>query len=146
MESPGRPQSAPQNNHQTVYANPNIDLDEFTLQDLLALRSEVEKRLPSGSIRDIDLTKEVVLQFRAVQELQGRVVLDPEVAANQKAQVANSTSAILAQLTKLQTELYTVERLKRIEMALIEALNELPEADQRRFFTVYEAILGSSGA
>jgi hypothetical protein len=122
--------------------NPDVSLDTFTLQDLLRLRADIDRRLPARSIRDIDLSSELVLQFMAAQELQNTVLHDKDVPANQKAQTMNSTAAVLGQIAKLQQDVYTTERLKTIEGKLIEALNTLPKEQQDAFFTVYEAALG----
>ena len=124
-----------------IDVNPNVNLDHFSLHDLLKLRGDIERRLPARSIKDINLSQELVLQFLAAQELQNEVIRDDETAANQKAQVANSVAAILGQIAKLQQEIYTTERLKTIEAKLIEALNAVPREVQEQFFEVYEALL-----
>lgn len=129
------------NGADVIDVNPNVDLDCFTLHDLLKLKGDIERRLPARSIKDINLSQELVLQFLAAQELQNEVLRDAKTAANQKAQVANSVAAILGQIAKLQQEIYTTERLKTIEAKLIEAINSLPNAVQEQFFEVYEALL-----
>lgn len=129
----------------TFDANPVIDLDHLTLPQLLDLRNEIEQRLPAKNLRDLNLERELVLQLLSSQALQSRVLQDPNIAANQQAQVSNSTAAILAQLIKLQTEVHSSERLKRVENKLIECLNALPKEAQEAFFAVYEQILGENG-
>jgi uncharacterized membrane protein YdbT with pleckstrin-like domain len=91
--------------------------------------------LPRAELQNINLAQELVLQFMRVKELQTDTLGDERVKANQKAQVANSVAATLAQLTKLQTELHTAERLKAIEGMLIRHLKTLP-------LEVVEAFLG----
>lgn len=125
-----------------IDVNPTTNLDNYTLQDLLKLRADIDRRLPVKSIRDIDLSSELVLQFQATQELQNEVVRDAETPANQKAQTLNATAAVLGQIAKLQTEIYTSERLKKIEAKLIEALNTLPAETQEAFLLVYQEVLG----
>ena len=68
------------------------------------------------------------------------------IAANQQAQVSNSTAAVLQQLIKLQSEVHTSERLKKIEQKLIEALNSLPSHVQEAFLETYELVLGDAHA
>lgn len=131
------------NNHTapTFDANPSVNLDQLTLQQLLTLRGEVEKRLPVKNLREINLARELVLQLQSNQELQNRVLADPETPANQVAQTMNSTAAVLQQLIRLQTEVHNSERLKRIEQKLIETLNTLPAEVQEAFLETYELIL-----
>jgi hypothetical protein len=127
----------------TIDANPYVNLSNFTLQDLLKLRAEIEQKLPARSLKDIDLERELVLQWMASQELQNRILQDQETPANQKAQVANSTATILQQLGKLQIEIHSSERLKKIEAILIETLQTLPTEAQEAFFVAYaEALEG----
>ncbi len=125
----------------TFDADPVISLDHLTLQQLLTLRSEVEKRLPVKNLREINLARELVLQLQSNQELQNRVLADPETPANQIAQTMNSTAAVLQQLIRLQTEVHNSERLKKIEQKLIETLNSLPVEQQESFLETYELIL-----
>lgn len=125
----------------TFDADPQVNLDQLTLQQLLTLRSEIEKRLPVKNLRSISLEHELLLQHQASLELQNRVLADLDVPANQKAQCLNSTAAVLAQVIKLQSEVHTTERLKRIENKLIEALNTLPAETQEAFLETYELIL-----
>ena len=85
----------------------------------------------------MSLEQELVRQLRMTQLLQIDVIDDPDVPANQRAQTANAVAAILHNLAKLQTEVYTSERLKTIEAILIETLKTLPEEQQRRFMEEY---------
>lgn len=133
----------PSNDEVIIDLNPNVNLDNYTLQDLLKLRADIDRRLPARSIRDIDLSQELVLQFMAAQELQNSVLRDTETPANQKAQTMNATAGVLAQIAKTQTEIFNSERLKRIELTLIECLNSLPKGQQEAFLSVYEASLGA---
>lgn len=127
----------------TFEADPVFDLDSLTLQQLLKLRSEVEKRLPVKDLREINLARELILQHQASLELQNRVLQSTETPANQVAQTMNSTAAVLQQLVKLQETVYSTERLKHIEACLVEALNTLPAEQQRAFLCVYEGILAA---
>lgn len=117
------------------------DLDGMQVEDLLALRSEIDARLPATSLRDIDLAEELVLQFQKVKALQSKV-LDSGTSAQQKAAVANSCASALGQLVKMQTELYTAERMKAIEQIVIHVMRDQPEHIQVAFFDKYERALG----
>ena len=118
-----------------------VDLRGMPLDELLDLRSRIEALLPAKSLQDMDLQRELVLQVLALQALQQRVLGDNETPANQQAQCANSLSAALANLVKVQTGLYTSERLKRVEALLIATLDEMPKDSQEQFLAKYEELL-----
>lgn len=113
-------------------------LDAYTLQELLDLRTRIERRLPARSLRELDLEAELALQFAALQQLQNSVIDDDDTPANQKAQVANSLSAALVNLVKLQSDVHNSERMKKIESLLIDALRELPVEAVEAFLARYE--------
>ena len=127
-----------------IDVNVDVNLDNFTLQDLLRLRADIDRRLPAKHLRDVNLERELILQHQATLELQNQVMSDSDVPANQRAQVANAVASILQQLIKLQETVHTTERLKRIEGKLIEALNGLPKEQQESFLAVYEEVLGDA--
>ena len=116
-------------------------LDAYTLQELLDLRARIERRLPARSLKDLDLEGELTLQFLALQELQNNVIDDKDTPANQKAQVANSLSAALVNLVKLQGDVHSSERMKRIESILIDTLKDLPVEAVEAFLANYEQAL-----
>lgn len=118
------------------------ELDNLSVEDLLNLRSEIETRLPSTKLKDMDLEKELVLQYHKMVQVQARVAEDARTPANQLAQVGNSVAATLQQLVTMQTKHHTSERLKEIEARLIKALNKVPAEYLREFFDWY----GSEGA
>ena len=116
-------------------------LDAYTLQELLDLRARIERRLPARSLKDLDLEGELTLQFLALQQLQNAVIDDDDTPANQKAQVANSLSAALVNLVKLQGDVHSSERMKRIESILIDTLKDLPVEVVEAFLANYEQAL-----
>lgn len=119
-----------------------VNLDQLSPDELLELRKEIDQRLPTSSLNDLNLEKELVLQLLTVQKLQREVLAESDIPANQKAQTVNAVAANLATLAKLQTEVYTSERLKKVEQVLIESLQALPEGAQQAFFEHYETTLG----
>lgn len=64
-----------------------------------------------------------------------------DTPANQVAQVINTISTILKEISKTQTDLYNAERSKRIEAAVIQAIKVAPKESQDIFFDEYERIL-----
>lgn len=136
-------------NVEDVFAKPKtltpvlatVGLDNMPVDQLLELRRQIEALLPVKDIKDVNLSRELVLQVQALQALQQRVLTDNEAPANQQAQVANSLSSALVNLVKVQTEVYTSERLKRLERCLVDCVQTLPTDAQEQFFAQYEATL-----
>lgn len=126
--------------------SPLQQLSNLAVDELLELRRQIEALLPVKDIKDLNLSRELVLQVQALQALQQRVLSDGEAPANQQAQVANSLSAALVNLVKLQTDVYTSERMKVIEAILVETLKTLPIEAQREFLDAYEEALGNHNA
>ena len=116
-------------------------LEDIPESDRIDLYEALKAALPPHKLEDIDLTQELVLQFMRVKQLQVDTLADQSVAANQKAQVANSVATILSQLTRLQTELHNAERIKALETQLIKALKDFPDLADT-FLTEYERALG----
>ena len=115
-------------------------IDEIPLADRIDLYEALKSALPPHKLQDLDLAQELVLQFMRVKELQTSTLNDGSVKANQKAQVANSVAAILGQLTKLQVELHSAERIKLLETHLIKILKDFPDLSAG-FLSEYERSL-----
>jgi hypothetical protein len=116
------------------------DLDKMDVAELLELRQRIEARLPARKLEDIDLEQEIVFQYQGSKALLAKVTGDDGTPANQKAQVANSCASVLDQLLKMQTRIYSAERIKAIEQALVKAVKTLPVEAQQQFFVDYERI------
>ena len=119
------------------------DLDGMEVDELLDLRDQIDERLPATKLSDINLAEELVLQFQKVKSLQTKVLSSTKVSAQQQAAVANSCASALAQLVKMQTELFNAERMKTIEQVLIQVMRDQPEDLQMAFFEKYERMLGA---
>lgn len=115
----------------------------LSVAQLLEKRAEIDAMLPVKDLKDLDLSRELVLQVQALQALQNRVLGDDASPANQQAQVANALSSALTNLVRVQSDVFTSDRLKRIEAILIECVRELPTSVQEKFFDRYEAMLGA---
>lgn len=122
---------------------PQGTLQSMPVDQLLVLRAEIDACLPVRDLQDINLSRELVLQVQALQALQLRVMNDQDTPANQIAQCANSLSAALVNLVKVQLDVFTSERLKKIEAILIECVKDLPSETQIAFFDAYEKALGA---
>ncbi len=117
----------------------SIDLSQYDEADLLRLKTRVTSLLPLN-LAAINMEEELLTQLASAKSL----LADSEDApANQRAQVSNSITTILKQLTDLQTSLTTTETIKRIERTLLLTLKEFPEM-QESFLKAYEEALDST--
>ena len=91
-----------------------------------------------ASLDQIDISTSLLDQYQAAIRLRRQVLSDDEIPANQRAQVLNAVSSILAQLVKLRTDLFNSERQKRTEGILLSVLRHLPEEARNEFMEVYE--------
>jgi hemoglobin-like flavoprotein len=123
-----------------------LDVEHLTEEELFDVLSRVYQRLPM-QLTDLNLEQELMLQYRQTKLLMHSVVNDKATPANQRAQVANSCASVLDQINKMQTRLYTAERLKMIEQALVKAVKQhLPAEAQAQFFEAYEKIYNNEEA
>ena len=115
------------------------------LRKLLAL---VEELLPDTSVqkvKDLDLEDELMQQYTKTKELMDEFIGDPEIAPNQKAQVANSVVSTLGHLVKLQEDLRLQQTLKLMETTLIDVIKTLPAEIKEEFFSEYETRAKKAG-
>ncbi len=120
-------------------------LDEDTLEDLShddlrALRDQINAMLPEESLSGMDMTTELMNQYRRVLKLQRDCMEDLEVPPNQKAQVAAQVKSTLGDLVRMQTEFYTSERFRSIENLLIKYMKTLPIEMAKTFLAEYERL------
>ena len=123
-----------------------FDLDDMTTEDLIRLHASIEAKLPPAELGSMNLERELVMQYRRILALQEDVLTDDDVPANQRAQVSNAVAATLQQLVKMQVDLGREEQMKRMETALLEAVETLPNAEKDLFFQRYEEIAERVGA
>lgn len=89
----------------------------------------------------LNLEAELLSQYNEAR----RLMFDAQygtlpIPVNQRAQAVNTATSVLAALTKSQAELYSLERIKKIEACLLEVLKAFPEL-QDQFLVAYEAAL-----
>lgn len=146
-KTPKKPQALPPVSGQNL-AQPWLTGDAFSLStlkppELAALRLKIDALLPNKSLKDFNLESELALQLIIAQTLQNTTLEDFDASASQKAATVAQVAKALSQLASLQNEVYTSERLKRVERTLIETLNTLPPEAQQDFFKNYEAAVRS---
>lgn len=123
-----------------------LDLDVLSEDDLLELRGMVDSCLPARALIDLNVERELIVQLQVVKNLQARVMVDPEIPANQLAQVAGQVAGTLQSIAKLQLEVHDSERMKALETILVDCIQEFLDIDtQLKFFEEYEKrIMGKS--
>ena len=116
------------------------DIKDWDVEELLELRASIDALLPSTALRDMDLEKEMVLQYHRVVALQTRVLGDDRTPANQLAQVSNAVANTLQQLVTMQTKFHTSERFKKMESLMIHYMKKLPLDVAEAFLDEYEKL------
>ena len=125
-----------------VAPDDGFDLDTMSVEELRELRDEIDRRLPEDKLSQMDLTQELLSQYRLVQRLQSDVLGDEEVPANQRAQVAGQVASTLQQLVKMQMEFQNPERFRAIENLLVRCLKLMPLHVAETFVAEYESLGG----
>ncbi len=116
-------------------------LDGKTDEELIHLRAEIDSRLHIDP-KNLNMAEELGMQYK-----QGKILLsklnDPsdQTPTNQKAQVFNSVQAMLAAIVKQTEIVYSSERLKRYEAALLRLLMDLPKDSKEKYFEMYGEFL-----
>ncbi len=125
-----------------VAPDDGFDLDAMSVDELRELRDEIDRRLPEDKLSQMDLTQELLSQYRLVQRLQDSVLMDDSIAPNQRSQVAGQVASTLQQLVKMQTEFHNAERFRAIENLLIKSIKLMPLDAAEAFISEYEKIGG----
>lgn len=112
----------------------DIDLDQYSDEELLTIRAMVDERLPVTKLKHINLHQESVIQYMQSRKLLNDIMGDTSVPPNQKAQVNNSVQSNLAYLDRMQKETYTSERNKQLENLVVNYINEMPDNEAKKTF------------
>lgn len=117
-----------------------FDISALNQAELLALRTKIEAKITGTTLSELNLVKETLFQFQSAKVLQAEAgAANSDVPMNQRAQVQNSIAKILDQLGKIQMELYSSEKLKRLQAAVIKIVKQLPKPQQDTFFEQIES-------
>lgn len=118
--------------------DPLAGLDD---EGLLRLRTLIDLKLQTD-LSKIDLAEELGLQYRSGMILLASVQDDKSVPANQRAQVLNSVRTTLSDIIKQQKIVYSAERLKRFEAAVLKVMEMQQTTEAKRvFFDLYGEFL-----
>ena len=86
----------------------------------------------------MDLLDELKSHFENLKYTLSEVLNDPDESPSQKASLASAINNCLAQMIKMEKELYNINRVKAMEDSLVRAIDTLPEDAKERFLTHYE--------
>lgn len=123
------------------------ELEDFALH----VKHERKPNLPvviparvvtAQNLSELDIEAELLAQYKTGQSMLNEII-NSDAPANQKAQVFNSVTSTIAQITASQTKLYDAERVKKLEQALIKTLQGFPEM-HAAFMTLYKMALNNA--
>lgn len=117
----------------------SLDFDTLSQEELSNLVSELSSRITNKRLADRNLEYEFETQLMHAKRLQEELV-DLEAEPKEKIAALNAVTSVLRELTKLREGLQTIEDLRRVEAALLETIEDMPEAARGKFLDKYEAI------
>lgn len=106
---------------------PSLSRERESREDTLDLGIP---ELEALTLEGLNLKVELLTQYNRTRQMLHDASYRSDIPLNQKAQVINSASSILSQLTKSEAELHSVEEVKKIEAVLITTLKEFPELQE----------------
>ena len=106
-------------------------LDEM---ELLKLREQIDAKLGVTNLEDIDVSKELVLQFAKLKVLQTMAMSDNEANFSHRSAAATTVSRMLQDIVKCRTALNNAEISKRMDAMVIECMRQAPEDAKAAFF------------
>lgn len=113
----------------------------MSVAELTRHMSELRACLPPTELVNINVEEQMLLQYAVMREFQEQIIADPEIAANQRAQVGSAVSKLILDIADRQKEVYASERIKRLETALIRACRDhMPEEGCQQFLMAYHRI------
>lgn len=120
-------------------------LNSLSEIELLELRGKIDTILQI-QIGDLNLGEELSLQLRKAKSLFDKVSEDKNTPVNQQAQLFNSIQALIDKLIKSRKIVFSQERLRRYEVAMLAALETLQNtAAKEAFLDLYQEYLEQRG-
>lgn len=115
-------------------------LEDFGLGNTPQVQPTKIRTITATRLEDLNIADELLIQYKNAVNLLEAAQHDADIPANQKAQLLNSISAIITNISKTQTDVYNAERLKTLENTLISTLKDFPEV-KSTFLDAYERAL-----
>lgn len=109
---------------------------ELSESDLQELRHQIDVML-CLDLGSLNLGEELGLQFRQAKALQHTIAQDKHTPANQQAQLLNSVRSQLTEIIKQQEAVWSMERLKKYEVAFVKVAGMMTEEQRAIFFDLY---------
>lgn len=94
-------------------------------------------------LETIEVGGELAFLYTKARRLLEIVLVDDQTPANQKSQVMNSALAMIERISKTRTDLYSAERMRKLEQTIIKTLRDFPRELQEQFLEAYERNLRS---
>jgi hypothetical protein len=126
------------------------ELVDFLIQRKTILPKDVKQRLqdnfasnsetPDGK-EDFDLRQEVIDQMMAVRALRRSVVSANgrlEAGTRDTKEALSASTSLLSLLTKIQAEVWNMDRIRTIQKTTIDVLKDIDPALQNTFVTLLE--------
>jgi hypothetical protein len=107
-----------------------------SLDDLYAARKAAPAPAQTGPL---DLHQELLAQYAKAKDMLETAELSDE-PLNHRVAALNAISSCIGSLVKLQSDLHTLEEIKKIEVALTQSLKKFPEL-QQDFLETYKGAL-----
>lgn len=119
----------------------------MSVAELTRHMAELRACLPPTELVDINVEEELLMQYAVMKEFQTEVITDTKTAANQRSQVGSAVSKLILDIADRQKEVYSSERIKRLETALIRTCRDhMPEDACAQFLVAYERLAREMGA
>ena len=121
-------------------------VDKLSEKQLMTLRHHLDNALQI-EIGNLNLTEELGLQYRQGKDMLANIMKEGDnTPTNQKAQVFNSVQAQLEKIVRMRASVFSQERLKRFEAALLKVLEmKGNEKEQELFLELYGDFLRDRG-
>ena len=104
----------------------SIDLKAYRAEDLIALRRRIDDHLEL-SLDQIDLSKELLVQFKLTRLMLEEVQSDDDISLNHKTGLINSLASLMKQIAEAQAILYSPIRQQKFEAAVVEVFQQHPD-------------------
>jgi hypothetical protein len=107
-----------------------------SLDDIYAARKPAA---PAAQAGPLDLHQELLAQYAKAKDMLETAELSDE-PLNHRVAALNAISSCISSMVKLQSDLHTLEEIKKIENALIDTLKAMPEV-REKFLNFYKGAL-----
>ena len=96
---------------------------------------------PKDSLQELNMEQELLKQYALAQDVQASAIANDDCPDNQRAQTLNTTTAILKELVKMQTDLLNMVYARKLETAVLLAVKDAPDYVKTRFFDAMDGAL-----